>query len=302
MDYSILWTDDLIITFVGVSGLVFTGYTINARVNWKYILVLILAFLGLTYYAAEVCYSRTLNQHDDALAYLYKQAIEVYPESNYAQKYYEMSPEEQGEINNLISNMDSNRGKIGYYYGYATLGSTRDAARLWGTSMFKMYGTPAIIPVILVLGLTVAGTIISKGVQDIRDYNRRLKEENKNLKDQNEKAKIAANQSQDALDDVNNRLKQRQKDLRNIELSKEWQDAEKYQKKLKDYKDQINDAITIGLDYENRNNQLKETNKQLQKEYQNLVAKKEKIEKEIAAKEKDEKEAEKDAYNMLDAL
>lgn len=302
MDYSILWTDDLIITFVGISGLVLTGCAINAKFNWKYILVLILAFLGLTYYAAEVCYSRTLNQHDDALAYLYKQAIEVYPESNYAQKYYEMSPEEQGRINNLISNMDSNRGAIGYYYGYATLGSTRDAARLWGTSMIKMYGTPAIIPLILVLGLTVAGTVISQGVQDIRDYNRRLKTENKNLKDQNEKAKIAANQSQDALDDVNNRLKQRQKDLRDIELSKEWQDAERYQNKLQDYKDQIKAAIEKKQDYENQNELLKETNKQLQKEYQDLVDKIEKMKKEIADKEKTEKAAEEDAYNMLDAL
>ena len=55
-------------------------------------------------------------------------------------------------------------------------------------------------------------------------------------------------------------------------------------------------------DYENQNELLKETNKQLEKEYQDLVFKKSKMEKEIADKEKTEKEAEKDAYNMLDAL
>lgn len=302
MDYSILYTDNLILSFIGLFSIMFIAWAIHSSCNWKIILIMLIAFLGLIYYSADTLYGRTLNQHEDATAYLYKQAIEVYPDSSYAQKYYEMDSNKQAQINNLISNMDENRGKIGYYYGFATMTGTREASHLYGTSMYKMYGTPALIPLAIIVGLAISGAMVGRGVDSIKAYNNALKKENKNLKMENQKAKEEHNQLQEQLDEVRNRLTNKQEDLQRFEESERWKSVEDYQKRIKDYRSQIITALHTKQDYDNEIKQLQENIKQLKKEYKDLMTKKNEIDKEIADKEKTEKEAEKDAYNMLDAL
>lgn len=298
MDYGILfWEDTALSVIVAYWGLLIfmaiRGLVKDMGWNTKSKLVLVVLavlLIIIPYYGIDHINYNTLNGLGDATAYAYKQAIETDPHNAYGRNYYEnLTDEERTEINNLISNMDENRGKIGYHYGYDAMAYANgysSPARLYGESLIKMKLTPVIIPGLMIILLWTAAGTINHMIDNLKKDNYKLKAENKKFEIRNTDLQKNVKQNETKLTNIKNEMEsylQESATKRALYLKANIERLTQEQRKLYIQKEELDNNIKV------KEKRLQAVSEELKKEEEKLKKKKEERE-QMQTQENKEKE------------
>lgn len=146
MEYGFLNGVNCLFTLILVFGVILSICIGRLGAKWgilSFLAVFVVIGVGLTQSYEKLIYT-------DALAFRYKIAIEQGQNNGFSERYYE-SISNQATINSLMASMNSNRGKIGYEYGYGASDVSQQPIALYFTSVKAENFAPIIVPGVICL-------------------------------------------------------------------------------------------------------------------------------------------------------
>ena len=141
MDFGFLNGINCLFTLILVFGVILSIYVAQWGFKWSILSFILVAFIMC--FGLSQAYEKVLFA--DSLAYRYKIAIEQGQSNGFSERYYE-SASNQDSINQLMSSLNINKGRIGYEYGYGASDVEREPIALYISSVKAEHYAPVIVP------------------------------------------------------------------------------------------------------------------------------------------------------------